>query len=87
MALHDENVVWHSHPVTPQQREQHHGLPASLVPVNQPSRGRWRRRYINLASVRICWMATTFATDYAAISVLAMPTVKRISVASVKWRI
>ena len=25
MALHDENVVWHSHPVTPQQREQHHG--------------------------------------------------------------
>ncbi len=25
MALHDENVVWHAHPVTPQQREQHHG--------------------------------------------------------------
>ena len=25
MALHDENVVWHSHPVTLQQREQHHG--------------------------------------------------------------
>lgn len=25
MALHDENVVWHSHPVTVQQREQHHG--------------------------------------------------------------
>lgn len=45
MALHDENVVWHSHPVTLQQREQHHGhrgvvpgLPP-LVPVNQPSRG------------------------------------------------
>ena len=25
MALHDENVVWHSHPVTVQQRELHHG--------------------------------------------------------------
>ena len=25
MALHDENVVWHAHPVTQQQREQHHG--------------------------------------------------------------
>ena len=25
MALHDENVVWHAHPVTPQQREQRHG--------------------------------------------------------------
>ena len=25
MAQHDENVVWHAHPVTPQQREQHHG--------------------------------------------------------------
>ena len=65
MALHDENVVWHSHPVTVQQRE----------------------RYINSALVRICWMAIMFATDYAAISVLAMPIVKRISVASVKWRI
>lgn len=25
MAQHDENVVWHAHPVTQQQREQHHG--------------------------------------------------------------
>lgn len=25
MAEHDENVIWHSHPVTQQQREQHHG--------------------------------------------------------------
>ena len=25
MALHDENVVWHAHPVTQAQREQHHG--------------------------------------------------------------
>ena len=63
------------------------GLPASPGPVNQRSPGRWRRRYINSASVRICWMAIMFATDYAAISVLAMPIVKRISVASVKWRI
>ncbi len=74
MALHDENVVWHSHPVTVQQRELHHGHRGVV-------------RYINSASVRICWMATMFATDYAAISVLAMPIVKRISVASVKWRI
>ena len=25
MARHDENVVWHAHPVTQAQREQHHG--------------------------------------------------------------
>ena len=25
MAQHDENVVWHAHPVTAQQREQLHG--------------------------------------------------------------
>ena len=25
MAQHDENVVWHAHPVTQAQREQHHG--------------------------------------------------------------
>lgn len=25
MARHDENVVWHAHPVTQEQREQHHG--------------------------------------------------------------
>ena len=25
MARHDENVVWHAHPVTREQREQHHG--------------------------------------------------------------
>lgn len=94
MALHDENVVWHSHPVTPQQREQHHGHRGVVLWFTGLSgsgkstvAGRWRRRYINLASVRICWMATTFATDYAAISVLAMPTVKKISVGLVKWRI
>lgn len=46
MALHDENVVWHSHPVTVQQRELHHGhrgvvlwFTASPGPVNQRSPG------------------------------------------------
>eukprot|EP01083_Nonionella_stella_P248572 860434_1 len=54
-------------------------LDVQMVPVSVMfgrAPGRWRRRYINSASVRICWMATMFATDYAAISVLAMPIVK-----------
>jgi adenylylsulfate kinase len=41
MADHDENVVWHPHPVTVAAREQLHGhrglccgLPGCLVPVN-----------------------------------------------------
>lgn len=71
MALHDENVVWHSHPVTVQQRELHHGHRGVVL---------W---FTGLSGSG----KSTVATDYAAISVLAMPIVKRISVASVKWRI
>ncbi|MGQ7190738.1 hypothetical protein ACUODJ_54235, partial [Escherichia sp. HC-CC] len=40
MALHDENVVWHSHPVTVQQRELHHGHIAQAIDKNQPTRHR-----------------------------------------------
>lgn len=94
MALHDENVVWHSHPVTVQQRELHHGHRGVVLWFTGLSgsgkstvAGALEEAFINSASVRICWMAIMFATDYAAISVLAMPIVKRISVASVKWRI
>ena len=31
MAQHDENVVWHAHPVTPAQREQLHGHKGGVV--------------------------------------------------------
>ena len=85
MALHDENVVWHSHPVTPQQREQHHGHRGVVLWFTGLSGS--GKSTVAGALEEALHMATTFATDYAAISVLAMPTVKRISVASVKWRI
>lgn len=40
MALHDENVVWHSHPVTVQQRELHHGHRGVVSVVYRPLRVR-----------------------------------------------
>ncbi len=94
MALHDENVVWHSHPVTVQQRELHHGHRGVVLWFTGLSgsgkstvAGALEEALHKLGVSTYLLDGDTFATDYAAISVLAMPTVKRISVASVKWRI
>lgn len=74
MALHDENVVWHSHPVTVAAREQLHGHRGVVLWFTGLSgsgkstvAARWKRRYISVASVPTCWMAIMCATVCAVI--------------------
>lgn len=93
MAQHDENVVWHAHPVTQQQREQHHGHRGVVLwftglsgSVNPPSPGRWRRPCMSAASAPICWTAITCAMACAATRDSAMRIAKRTFAASGKWR-
>lgn len=93
MAQHDENVVWHAHPVTQQQREQHHGHRGVVLwftglrgRVNPPSPGRWRRPCMSAASAPICWTAITCAMACAATRDSAMRIAKRTFAASGKWR-
>lgn len=93
MAQHDENVVWHAHPVTQQQREQHHGHRGVVLwftglsgRVNPPSLGRWRRPCMSAASAPICWTAITCAMACAATRDSAMRIAKRTFAASGKWR-
>ncbi|XPE53988.1 adenylyl-sulfate kinase [Shigella flexneri] len=76
MALHDENIVSHSHPVTVQRRELHHGHRGVVLWFTGLSgsgkstvAGALEEAFINSASVRICWMATMFSHGHAAISV------------------
>lgn len=68
MAQHDENVVWHAHPVTQQQREQHHHRVVlwftGLGRVNPPSPGLEAR--MSAASAPICWTSITCAMACAA---------------------
>ncbi|MGU0042621.1 adenylyl-sulfate kinase [Escherichia coli] len=78
MALHDENVVWHSHPVTVQQRELHHGHRGVVLWFTGLSgsgkstvAGALEEALHKLGVSTICWMAIMFATDYAAISVFS----------------
>ncbi len=71
MALHDENVVWHSHPVTVAAREQpFHGHRGVVVlwftglrfgKINGGRRA-GRGVGISVASVLTCWMAIMCAT-------------------------
>lgn len=92
MALHDENVVWHAHPVTPQQREQHHGHRGVVLWFTGLSgsgkstvAGALEEALHKLGLALICWMAITCATVCVAILDLAMPIVRRIFVGLVRW--
>lgn len=94
MALHDENVVWHSHPVTPQQREQHHGHRGVVLWFTGLS-GSGKSTVAGALEEALHKLGvSTYLLDgdnvrhgLCSDPVLAMPIVKRISVASVKWRI
>ena len=91
MALHDENVVWHSHPVTVQQRELHHGHRGVVLWFTGLS-GSGKSTVAGALEEALHKLGvSTYLLDGDNVrhgfSVLAMPIVKRISVASVKWRI
>ncbi len=94
MALHDENVVWHSHPVTVQQRELHHGHRGVVLWFTGLS-GSGKSTVAGALEEALHKLGvSTYLLDgdnvrhgLCSDSVLAMPIVKRISVASVKWRI
>ena len=95
MALHDENVVWHSHPVTLQQREQHHGHRGVVLWFTGLS-GSGKSTVAGALEEALHKLGvSTYLLDGDNVRhglckrsrFLAMPTVKRISVASVKWRI
>jgi ABC-type proline/glycine betaine transport system ATPase subunit len=84
MAAHDENVVWHPHPVTVAQREQLHGHRGVVLWFTGLSgsgkstvAGRWKRHYISRVSVLTCSMVTMCVTACVAIWGLAMKTAKR----------
>lgn len=92
MALHDENVVWHAHPVTPQQREQRHGHRGVVLWFTGLSgsgkstvAGALEEALHKQGLALICWTVITCATACAAISDLAMPIVRRIFVGLAKW--
>jgi tRNA uridine 5-carbamoylmethylation protein Kti12 len=93
MAQHDENVVWHAHPVTQQQREQHHGHRGVVLWFTGLSgsgkstvAGALEEALHQRASAPICWMAITCVTACAAIWDSAMTIAKRTFAGSVKWR-
>lgn len=94
MALHDENVVWHSHPVTVQQRELHHGHRGVVLWFTGLS-GSGKSTVAGALEEALHKLGvSTYLLDgdnvrhgLCSDPVLAMPIVKRISVASVKWRI
>ncbi len=94
MALHDENVVWHSHPVTVQQRELHHGHRGVVLWFTGLS-GSGKSTVAGALEEALHKLGvSTYLLDGDNVRhglcsdlVLAMPIVKRISVASVKWRI
>jgi predicted ATPase len=92
MAQHDENVVWHAHPVTQQQREQHHGHRGVVLWFTGLSgsgkstvAGALEEACMSAASAPICWTAITCAMACAATWDSAMRIAKRTFAASVKW--
>jgi Mrp family chromosome partitioning ATPase len=92
MALHDENVVWHAHPVTPQQREQRHGHRGVVLWFTGLSgsgkstvAGALEEALHKLGVSTYLWMAITCVTACAAILDLVMPIVRRIFAGLVKW--
>ena len=92
MALHDENVVWHAHPVTPQQREQRHGHRGVVLWFTGLSgsgkstvAGALEEALHKLGVSTYLLMAITCATACAAILGLAMPIVRRIFVGLARW--
>lgn len=86
MALHDENVVWHAHAVTREDREVLHGHKGAVVWFTGLSgsgkstvAGALEEVLHRLGVSTGCWMAITCATACAAIWVLAMPIARRTS--------
>ncbi|VEC81762.1 Adenylylsulfate kinase [Raoultella ornithinolytica] len=92
MARHDENVVWHAHPVTREQREQHHGHRGCAVVYRASGSGKSTVAGALEEALHQLGVSTylldgiTCGTACVAISVLAIAIVKKIFVVSGKWR-
>jgi ABC-type glutathione transport system ATPase component len=92
MAAHDENVVWHPHPVTVAQREQLHGHRGVVLWFTGLSgsgkstvAGALEEALHQQGSVLTCLMVTMCVTACVVIWGLAMKTAKRIFVGLGKW--
>jgi len=89
MSKHDKstNVVWHHATVTRERREKmNKHPPVYRARVNQPSRIRWKKNYINMAAIPTCWMAIMYDTVCVPTCHFRMKTAKKISAASARCR-